>query len=220
MKKIFYLSVMIFTSFFLLFSMFLDVAHAAPVYPNKARLVSGVGNYGKSTQYYWISSSGATTTWINNANTAVSKWTNSNGTGAYTPISFRKTSNQKSSVSDAYYKNYGNNGWFGLVEYFNGNTMIAASGKVPTKNYFWTKVKMNTYKFFSNKSLYHNGVINGKVIGEVSEQIFSHEFGHVLGLAHFSDTNANAGKVLMRNSFPRATGPTKDELNTITSLYK
>lgn len=65
------------------------------------KMSSGIGNYGKSTKFYWVDSSASTySTKIANA---FDRWTYSTKyAGITTPISYRKTSNKSASTVDIY----------------------------------------------------------------------------------------------------------------------
>jgi hypothetical protein len=63
------------------------------------KLIGGVGDSGRDTQHYWLSSSATGQSSL--ISSAMSSW---NGTA--TPIYFSKTTNNAQSVMDFYYGNY------------------------------------------------------------------------------------------------------------------
>ena len=89
----------------LCFSFFMFMCSVSTVYAyntyNQHKLTYGVGNYGKDTQHYFITSSASG--YASYINTAMSEWVNTTSSmGVTTPISYTKTTTQSSSRMDIY----------------------------------------------------------------------------------------------------------------------
>ncbi|MDO5156402.1 MAG: M57 family metalloprotease [Eubacteriales bacterium] len=140
---------------------------------NQHKLTYGVGNYGKDTQHYYITSSASGyTSYIN---TAMSEWVNTTSSmGVTTPISYTRTTTQSSSRMDIY-KVSTVNEWWGLTTLYNGSTEVNPNNS----DWVWGKIQLDGdfASLSENKRL----------------AVIAHEMGHVMGLAH-SDLN----NVLMR----------------------
>lgn len=161
---------------------------------NGHKLIYGVGNYGASTQHYWVDSSasaysGTIDTAMNNWIYTTSYW------GITTPISYTRTSTRSASRMD-HYKVSTINSWWGLTQMFSGSTQVNPS----TANWVWAKVLLDgDYANCPNQK----GVI-------------AHEQGHGMGLAHVS-----SGTSLMRWDIAglAINRAQPDDLNGINHLY-
>lgn len=161
---------------------------------NGHKLIYGVGNYGSSTQHYWVdpSASGYSGT----IDTAMSNWVYTTSYwGITTPISYTRTSTKSDSRMD-HYKVSTVNSWWGLTQMFSGSTQVDPS----TANWVWAKVLLDgDYANCPNKK----GVI-------------AHEQGHSMGLAHVSSGTSLMRWDIASLSISRAQ---PDDLNGINYLY-
>lgn len=123
--------------------------------------------------------------------------------GITTPISFRKTNTQSSSVMDLHagtYKSYPWNGANGWTEFFRyGNSVNPF-----IENWGWGKITLNNYNMSSKSSSQKKGVV-------------AHEMGHVFGL---DDNNTNTQTVMCQEiGGPAVTSAQKGDLKGINYLY-
>nr|WP_315529929.1 matrixin family metalloprotease [Carnobacterium maltaromaticum] len=163
------------------------------------RLSVGVGNYGRNTKYYWYSGGFATASDQNTVNNAMSKWTNSNGTGAYTPISFRRTASQANSTID-FHRGGPVSGVLGYTQMFVGSNVINFS----SQSWYWAKITMTTAYTYSTQRTKNITV--------------AHEAGHAMGLDHNDTISATVMRTKLNNSMP--TGPSINDFSGINYLYK
>ncbi|TFJ76602.1 matrixin family metalloprotease [Carnobacterium maltaromaticum] len=159
------------------------------------KLINGVGNYGKNRQYYWTNPNLGEG--VSRADTAMSRWVNSN---VYTPISFRRTTNQASATIDIHRVPTPGNDVIGTTIYFVGSVRVPYS-----RNWYWANIDIRgkTYDRYG---------ANPRNWG------FSHEFGHAMGLQHTNDRNSVM--YASYNNIKQRTYPTNDEFNGINRLYK
>ena len=126
----------------LCFSFFMFMCSVSTVYAyntyNQHKLTYGVGNYGKDTQHYFITSSASS--YASYINTAMSEWVNTTSSmGVTTPISYTKTTTQSSSRMDIYQVSTVNE-WWGLTTMYNGSTEVDPF----SSNWAWGKIQLTT----------------------------------------------------------------------------
>ena len=149
----------------LCFSFFMFMCSVSTVYAyntyNQHKLTYGVGNYGKDTQHYFITSSASG--YASYINTAMSEWVNTTSSmGVTTPISYTKTTTQSSSRMDIYQVSTVNE-WWGLTTMYNGSTEVDPF----SSNWAWGKIQLDAdfSDLSENKRL----------------AVIAHEMGHVMG---------------------------------------
>ena len=125
----------------LCFSFFMFMCSVSTVYAyntyNQHKLTYGVGNYGKDTQHYFITSSASG--YASYINTAMSEWVNTTSSmGVTTPISYTKTTTQSSSRMDIYQVSTVNE-WWGLTTMYNGSTEVDPF----SSNWAWGKIQLD-----------------------------------------------------------------------------
>ncbi|MEG2294216.1 MAG: matrixin family metalloprotease [Carnobacterium sp.] len=159
------------------------------------KLINGVGNYGNNRQYYWANPNLGEG--VSRADTAMSRWVNSN---VYTPISFRRTTNQASAMIDVHKVDSANNGAIGVTTYYVGGSRVPYN-----RNWYWVNINIRA------------GVYNQYGAGP-RNWVFGHEFGHAMGLQHSADRNSVIYESY--NNLNQRTYPSNDEFNGINRLYK
>jgi hypothetical protein len=161
------------------------------------RLTYGVGNYGSSNQHYWVDSSASG--YLSTVNGAMSDWIYTTSYwGITTPISYTRTTTKSSSRMD-HYKSTAINDWWGLTQFFNGNSQVQPTAT----NWVWAKVWIDgDFANCPNK----RGVI-------------AHEQGHAMGLAHVSSGTAVMRYDIGFGSLNNITRAQPDDLNGINYLY-
>lgn len=163
-------------------------------------LNGGVGNYGSTPRYYYITFSASDQeTDITNA---VSTWIHTTSRiGVTTPIYWARTSTQSSSVMDFYHNIYydQSTGIIATTDQILNNVVISPSNT----NWNWGKVKLNTPCFDPLSSYNEEGSC-------------AHEIGHIMGLAHTSVTN----RVMCQLQDGRTVNAAQvDDANGINYLY-
>lgn len=159
------------------------------------KLINDVGNYGNNRQYYWTNPNLGEG--VSRADTAMSRWVNSN---VYTPISFRRTTNQASATIDVHKVDSANNGAIGVTTYYVGGSRVPYN-----RNWYWVNINIRA------------GVYNQYGAGP-RNWVFGHEFGHAMGLQHSADRNSVIYESY--NNLNQRTYPSNDEFNGINRLYK
>ncbi|MEH7455386.1 reprolysin-like metallopeptidase [Gottfriedia acidiceleris] len=163
------------------------------------KMSSGIGNYGKSTKFYWVDSSA--NTYSTKIATAFERWTYSTKyTGITTPISYRKTTNKSASTVDIYKVKSIGIGIVGQTMFLVNQTYVNPS----IQNWYWSKIELSE-SLLSKFPQYQQVTI-------------SHEIGHAFGLNHTAKELMDPGADLAYSigiQFPR-----KDEFNGINYLYK
>lgn len=187
----------------LCFSFFMFMCSVSTVYAyntyNQHKLTYGVGNYGKDTQHYFITSSASG--YASYINTAMSEWVNTTSSmGVTTPISYTKTTTQSSSRMDIYQVSTVNE-WWGLTTMYNGSTEVDPF----SSNWAWGKIQLDAdfSDLSENKRL----------------AVIAHEMGHVMGLAHSDFSNVLMRADIAYNSSSTSRAQTND-LGGINYLYK
>ena len=183
----------------LCFSFFMFMCSVSTVYAyntyNQHKLTYGVGNYGKDTQHYFITSSASS--YASYINTAMSEWVNTTSSmGVTTPISYTKTTTQSSSRMDIYQVSTVNE-WWGLTTMYNGSTEVDPF----SSNWAWGKIQLDAdfSDLSENKRL----------------AVIAHEMGHVMGLAHSDFSN-----VLMRADIAYYSSSTsRAQTNDLGGIY-
>lgn len=159
------------------------------------KLINGVGNYGNNRQYNWTNPNLGEG--VSRADTAMSRWVNSN---VYTPISFRRTTNQALATIDVHKVDSANNGAIGVTTYYVGGSRVPYN-----RNWYWVNINIRA------------GVYNQYGAGP-RNWVFGHEFGHAMGLQHSADRNSVIYESY--NNLNQRTYPSNDEFNGINRLYK
>lgn len=187
----------------LCFSFFMFMCSVSTVYAyntyNQHKLTYGVGNYGKDTQHYFITSSASG--YASYINTAMSEWVNTTSRmGVTTPISYTKTTTQSSSRMDIYQVSTVNE-WWGLTTMYNGSTEVDPF----SSNWAWGKIQLDAdfSDLSENKRL----------------AVIAHEMGHVMGVAHSDFSNVLMRADIAYNSSSTSRAQTND-LGGINYLYK
>ena len=202
-KKTIVISVV--TTFCLLISVFFLPTFSASAHngyltwQNDAKLINGVGSYGDHIRYFWIDSTAASLTDI--ISEVRYEWVNTSDI-LTTSILIRKIANQRSSVFDIYQQQIYPHSLEILGQSFFFNESNQDMG-VPTKDYKWTQIILNTSNFNSLTSSQKKGTI-------------AHEFGHCMGLAHSTNPNRimsqlGSGRVATRANYT--------DLATINHIY-
>lgn len=163
-------------------------------------LVYGVGNYGNSTQHYWIDASA--TDFATTINTAMSNWVYTTSYwGITTPIYYTRTYTKSSSRMDIH-QSVLNNAWWGLTDWFRQSTPVNPYGI----DWIWCRVWIDSD--FANC---------GNKKGTIA-----HEMGHVFGLTHEYSACAVMNQELV-NDWDRLLGLMDrcqpDDLYGINHLY-
>ena len=175
-------------------------AFAYTTYSNHV-LNGGVGNYGYTNRYYFITSSASTYSSL--IDSAMYDWINTTSRiGITTPISFVKTSTQSSSIMDIYA------GHYYPVEYqVAGDTLHFINSTLVDQwstNWGFCKNRINSTYFDTISSFYKNHTV-------------SHEMGHVMGL---NENNANTSSVMCQGwASPTVYNAQADDANGINFLY-
>lgn len=169
---------------------------------NRHKFINGVGNYGQSMKYYYVDGSASSETL--RIESIMNKWVNSNGTGIYTPISFRRTTTKSSSVIDTYKSSQNLSNYLGVTYFYD---RYSNDINMWYNDWAWSKI------------VYYN--MYNQVNYKIKNIATAHEIGHAFGLAHtgsgnqYSLMNSNAAVILDYYSEPR-----HDEFNGINYLYK
>lgn len=170
-KKLFTITLMILSLFMALIFVMISPpqkSHAYNTY-NGHVLNGGVGNWGNNKRYYYISSSASgQTSYIESA---MYHWIyTSEDPGVSTPISFRRTYDQNSSVMDIYLGNFydESTGYIAETEFYIYSNRVNQY----YENWGWTNIKIN------------NPVYGYYLTNFQKEGTISHEMGHVMGLDH------------------------------------
>lgn len=162
----------------------------------------GVGNWGNNKRYYYISSSASgQTSYIESA---MYHWIyTSEDPGVSTPISFRRTYDQNSSVMDIYLGNFydESTGYIAETEFYIYSNRVNQY----YENWGWTNIKIN------------NPVYGYYLTNFQKEGTISHEMGHVMGLDHNNSDQFSIMCQLQYNRLVKA--PFPDDLNGINALY-
>jgi hypothetical protein len=165
-------------------------------------LNGGVGNWGYSTRYYYVSSSASN--YSSSISTAMSDWVNSTTrTGISTSLSYRITTTQSSSVMDWYAGNYYDvtQGIVASTEFWVNQRTLNPN----MENWGWNKELLNLPSFTPLTSYEQKGTI-------------AHEMGHAFGLDH---NQGDIYSIMCQLKYGRAVSMAgTDDLNGINSLYK
>lgn len=153
---------------FIIFSIYsINYPVSAKMY--NCRIVNGVGDYGNSTQYYFITDSASGE--LDRINNSMNMWVHSNGTGRYTPISFRRTYGQSNSIIDFYKGAYYSptTGYIAETKFFINSREVNPD----SENWYWCKIELNApvFDMGSLGDFHRTGTV-------------SHEIGHAFGLMH------------------------------------
>jgi len=156
-------------SLFMVFTLFSETLFAmTPTFPNNAKFTRGVGN----TCYYIGSGASGYTSLIN---TAMYNW-EVTGYG-WNPIYQTGVSSNYGTHIDFYGKTPSTDSYLtstiqGYASFWNNNgTLVTTKTQVPTYNYFYSEIILNT----SNSTSY-------------SRYVLTHEIGHAFGLSHNSSS--------------------------------
>lgn len=162
-------------------------------------LNGGVGNYGYTRRYYWISN--LDDNYCNYVNNAVDLWVN---TDVFTPIAIQGTDVQSDSSFDIY-EEYLGRGVLGMTLFWRySNSIDITSDGALSENYGWTQIKLSS------------SVMNGQS-DEQKIATIEHEFGHAMGLSH----NSVGYSIMCQLGDGRyATSPSDEDLNAINHLYE
>lgn len=168
---------------------------------NNHVLTGGVGNYGNNNRYYFIDNTASLeTTLINNA---MNDWIfTTSSQGITTPISFKKTTTQTSSIMDIYYDTYYDSslGIIAETKFFIKSSLANPSNS----NWGWAAIELNIPTYRGLSTFDKKGTI-------------AHEMGHAFGLAH---NNGNPNVIMCQLKYNRAVNSAqKDDLNGINYLY-
>lgn len=162
---------------------------------NNHKSIVGVGNYGNNRLYYFIG--GTATSEAAIIDSAMNKWVNSNGTGMYTPISYRRTYTQSSATIDIWNTSYNDGVAVGSTNFFIGSSVVSPY----STNWYWNEVYLHPL-YRSSSAFVKNNVV-------------AHELGHCFGLDH----SGNRAHLMYKTTATTANGPTRDEFYGIKSLY-
>jgi len=162
----------------------------------------GVGDYGYTNRYYFITSSAAG--YASEIKSAMNDWIyTTQRLGITTPISYKQTTSQKSSVMDIYacyssnYPYCNANAWTEFWRYQNGVSPFY-------QNWGWNKIYLNSYNMNNKTSILKKGVI-------------AHEMGHCFGL---NENNTNPFSIMCQSGYGRrVTAAQADDLYGINYLY-
>lgn len=165
---------------------------------NDAKLINGVGSYGNHVRYYWIDNSASEYTSL--ISQARYNWVNTSSI-LTTSILIRQISTQSSSVFDIYKRQEfpASSGKIAVSYFYNTSNQ---SMGVPTYDYKWTEIVLNTSVFATLSDFNKVGTI-------------AHEFGHCMGLAHTTDSN----RIMCKVSTRVVNSPNYTDLDTINHIY-
>lgn len=183
------------------------------------KLNGGVGDYGVNSRYYYVTSGAANLDSMIGA--AVNNWVNTtSSTGVKTPISIKKTTSQSASVFDVYYDagQFPNDeNTIGVTQVFLYGTNVQSPqyAGAPTQDWGYSKIYLNPNAFAAIAAGDVN--TNGQTTYQVELGTITHEFGHAMGLAHYS----NPYVIMCQMSSGRKVfQPSADDCHGINSLYK
>jgi Matrixin len=192
----------VFLSFIAAIAVLLSLSANAWAYTtyNGHVLNGGVGNYGSTPRYYYITYTASDHT--DDITNAVSTWIHTTSRiGVTTPIYWARTTTQSASVMD----------WYHNVYYDVGTGIIATTDQLLNNqvispynsNWAWCKVKLNTPVYDPLSSYNEEGSC-------------AHEMGHVMGLGHTSVTS----RVMCQLQDGRTVNAAQvDDANGINYLY-
>lgn len=181
-------------------------------------LDGGVGNYGNNKRYYYVTQGAHNIDSM--TGTAVNNWAyTTSSAGVTTPISIVKTTTQSASVFDVYYDTSqfpNDENTIGVTQLFLYSTNVQSPqyNGVPTQNWGYSKIYINPNAFAAIEG--GRKVTNGQTAYQVELGTITHEFGHAMGLAHYSNPyvimcQMRAGRKVYQ--------PSADDCNGINSLY-
>lgn len=167
-------------------------------------LNGGIGNYGYTNRYYWVSSS-FSSTYNGYIDNAVSKWVHTTSdVGVTTPISIVETSTKSDSVFDVY-SNYLGANTLGRTEFYkSGSQLSLNSSGALMENYGYTYIHINPTACDTISAVQRQATV-------------AHEFGHAMGLSH---RNTVPSSIMCQCGSGRtATRASQSDLNAINHLY-
>lgn len=168
---------------------------------NRHHLSGGVGNYGNSTQKYWISSD-MSGFYYNCAKDAMLDWSNNSAI-----IDFKITKKRSDSVVDIYSTSDGKNAGYNAYTVYRKNILIYVNPN--ENNWKYAQVFYN-----SDNSLNSNRDKNrDKIIA-----VFAHEIGHCFGL---DENNTNTKSIMCQaGSGTKVTSVQAGDLKGVYIIYK
>lgn len=146
------------------------------------KLNGGVGNYGFTDRYFYVTSSASTLSTM--ISTAVNSCNYTTASVSVTPpISLVKTTTQPSSVFDVYYDASAfpnDNSTLGITQMYVYSTNVQSPNYTgaPSQNWGWSKIILNPNCFGTLTTEYTNGVS----VALAKQGTTAHEFGHAMGL--------------------------------------